>query len=358
MNNNQRFLYDPQFDSPAAAMAGLVSTETPAQEPAVAVASPAEPAPVETQAEPITPPQPAPIAEKPWQEVLKSQNPEAVFKELGVDYNTVNFAKEVLADQKMKGFYDTWKNQGNVTEYLEALTTDYKAMPAEEVMRRDLRSKFPEMSKEEFDILYEDRVIDRYKLDPEKYSEEEVNRGKILLKADSTQIRESLIAKQNEKLLSTPQAQTDPRLAEFETQQAQQAKAIEEYNNYLKTDKYFEDFRSTKTLTIGEGENAFKYAVSDPDKTLSWLTDPEALAKSFETNGQRDAAKKALIATFASDPYKFLEEHAKHYRSLGTANVVAEIQNASKPGPQAAASEAQPATAAEAMSRNGRWSTR
>ena len=374
-NTNTRFLYnaDAPVASPAAAMAALsanpVQTETTTTETTASTeatpaanAEPAETAKVVAEAPAETPkPAAAPvITEKPWEEVLKSQKPEAIFKELGLDDKVVKLAQRLAkADPKIAAFLDTWENKGDVKSYLEALTTDYSKMAPEDVMRQNLRSQFPELDDEQFADLYAVKVTDRYKLDAENYTVDEVRRGKTELLADSKAIREALIAKQQEKLLSpSPEATVDPRVSEYEARQAQQVEGVANYKKSLTEDPYIKSVIAAKQITIGTGEEAFNLKIDSPEEALAFWHDPKAIVETMRTDGKDDFQKQTLIAAFAKDPLKFISELGKHYKTLGAKPIVDQLENASGPGDQTARAEVQAGSAAEAMAKNGRFVTR
>lgn len=366
MYNTTRFIYnaDAPAVSPAAAMAALsveapveTKTEVPAPTEAPAVA------PIAESAKPVaeTPKPEVPLVqEKPWQEVLKSQKPEAIFKELGLDDKAVKLAQRLAkADPKMAAFFDTWESKGDVKSYLEALSVDYSKMSPEDVIRQNLKSEFPDISKEDFADLYAVKVIDRYKQDPERFTEDEVRRGKIEMMADSKPVREALVKQQQERLLPpSPEAQADPRIAEFEQTQKRQTEAVDNYKKTLYEDPFIKNMVTNKQLTIGTGEEAFNYKLPEPEKVLSYLYDGAAVVPTLQTDGKDDPYKSALISAFAHDPAKFIQELGTHFKALGAKAFVDPIENPSVPGAQTSKPEVAPATAAEAMAKGGKWNNR
>ena len=75
-----------------------------------------------------------------WKNIVKNQQPDEIFKELGFDSSVANFMKELKeVDPKMVGFFEYWKNGGNLKEYFEESSKDFSTMPAEDVMRHQDR---------------------------------------------------------------------------------------------------------------------------------------------------------------------------------------------------------------------------
>lgn len=139
-----------------------------------------------------------------WQEVLKQQQPEQVLSELGYDKSTIELTKEIANNEKMLAFYKHWKENGNVKDYLKEIETDYSKMPAEEVMRHQLRQEYPNATERQLEILYKKEVVDKYQLDVNQYTEDEVEEGRLLLEAKADKFRNDLITNQSKFLLPEP----------------------------------------------------------------------------------------------------------------------------------------------------------
>lgn len=320
---------------------------------------PAKP-PVKPTAEPPAPPKTEAPVEKPWQEVLKSQQPDAVLKHLGFSDKQVKMLQTIAADPKMERFYDTWASKGDMTPFVKALTTDFAKMSPEEVMKHSLRERNSEMSTEDFNELYDVKVIERYKLDPERFTEAEVKRGRIELAADVKALRADLIKQQQDYLLSAAPDQSPDNSAE----QAEQAgkQVAEAYQKYMEEDAFVKGVVNTKAIKIGEGEDAFNYGV-DPEKLTGVLYDSKKWANVMfksvpDENGNGefipDTRRQLLVSAVASDPDGFLNAYAAHHQSIGAKKALAEIENASTPGATPSKGETTPASPAAAMAKGGR----
>ena len=173
--------------------------------------NPAEPAKtepvVEAQKEVKAPIVPETTKQPTLEEVLKQSQPNAVFKALGFDDQKASFVSELgEIDPKMVGILQAYKN-GNLGDYVRELSTDYNQMSDEDVMRLQLQKDYPKASKEVLDALYESEIIERYKLDPDYFTEAEINKGKLLLSAKAGKIREELVSNQQNDLLPKPPEQ-------------------------------------------------------------------------------------------------------------------------------------------------------
>lgn len=306
----------------------------------------------------------APKAEKPWQEVLKSQQPAAVLKELGLSDKQVKLLETIKADPKMERFFDHWSNKGDVTAYFKALSVDFSKMSPEDVMKHSLRERNLEMSAEDFNELYDVKVVDRYKLDPERFSEAEVKRGRIELAADVKAEREALVKQQQDYLLSAAPEQAQDATAQIlaykegEKQEADASKNA--YEKYMNDDPFVKNIVSSKSIKIGEGEDAFNYTVENPQALLDLLFNTENFAsKMFKSgadgNGDLipDVEKQILVSAVLNDA-AFVDKFAAHYQKVGAKKQLAEIENSSEPGGTPSRTDAQPATPAAAMATKGR----
>lgn len=347
---------EPTADAPAEAAPVIdAPSATPAPE---AQATPAVPSATEEPTVAVPAPIDAPAPEVPsWQEVLRNQQPHDVLKELGYDDSTVAFVKELKeVDPKMIAFFQHWKeNNGDVSAYVKELSTDYKAMSAEDVMRHQLQREFPEANERTLDLLFQKRVRE-YNLDSD--DAEEAEDGRLLLEAETQKYRKELIAEQEKKLFPKPPQKEEPSVDPA-------LKAAEETFGAYK--QKVDASPAAKTLLqngkIELGDYGFNYPLQNAEGIVKNLTDvlqtyisvgkmtPENIGQ-FSEDFIQD---QLLIGAFSQNPRAFLKEFSQHLKSLGEKEVINTIDNAKLPDNSTPApSEPQPKTAAEAMARFGR----
>lgn len=290
------------------------------------------------------------------EEVLKNQQPDTIFKALGFDDNKANFVKELQeADPKLVGIMQAYKS-GTLGEYVRELSTDYQKMSAEEVMRHQLRREYPKASDKALEALYEAEIVEKYKLDPDKYDEPEVEKGKLLLEAKAERYRDEFTANQEKFLL--PKAPEPKKEVQPDNTADIQRQQIEAYRRELSETPYTKDIIANKTITIGEGAEAFKYPV-DPNSLIDVLTDGQKWVDvMYRKEGDQyipNVEHQMMVAAFAQDSKKFLNEYAKHLKSIGAKEVIEPIENASKPeGTTPSKSEVPATSLAAAMAKSGR----
>lgn len=257
-----------------------------------------------------------------WKEVLKQQPDTDVLKALGYD-------------EKWIGFLNHMKGGGSAEEYLTNLSTDFTKMSPEDVMRRQLRAENPELSNEDFDEYFKAEVIERYKLDPDMFSEADVKRGKINITVAAKKARAELIANQQKYLLTAPETKQSPEVSEFLKQKEEQTKNLQAYNKILQEDPVIKGVLQTKRITVGEGAEAFNYELDNPQEVIDLLVngDKYAAAISMEdpvTHAKTpDANKLTLLASILINPKKFISELGAHFKKLGTESLVDKLENAS-----------------------------
>lgn len=326
------------------------TTETPIAEQVQESPTPT-PEATPTATAPIEPPK---VAQPTWQEVLKQQ-PEVVLNELGYDAKTLEVVNAIKENPKMVAFIEHWKNNGDVKQYLQELTTDYNKMPPEDVMRHQLRMEYPKASEAALDALYEDEIISKYKQDPDLYTEEEVTKGKLLLEARADKYRDAL-AKEQEKFLIPPPPEKAPAVDNSAAEREQQVAA---YRAKVTESQYAKSILSTNQVTIGEGEDKFNYPVN-PQELFDTVLDDKKWAEGIfqqAPNGEfvPDVEKLALLGLVNKYGKQFLNEYAKHYRSLGAKAAIEPIVNVKPPeSNNPSASPVNPTNPAEAMAKNGK----
>lgn len=362
-------------DTPVATPIDITEKKEETAKPAPA-SVPAESAKIEAPAATATPESPKPKEETnipapqkeegtkapSWQEVLKSQQPDTILKELGFDEKTVGFLKGRKGlDEKMIGFFDHWeKNNGDVTKYLRELTTDYSKMPAEEVMRHQLREEYPKATEKQLDALFKKQVLDGYKIDPNLYTEGEIEEGRLLLDAVADKYRDKLAENQQNFLFPKPveKSADEPDLQEQARQQEMQ-----EYESYMTQHSYTKNLFANNKIVIGEGEEAFSFPVKASELS-EMLFDSAKWAENFFTitempDGSKkyiaDVEKQFITSAFLKYGKSFLDEYAKHYRALGAKGFIDPLENAAPPiGGQPAKADAAVTNPAAAMAKGGR----
>lgn len=286
-------------------------------------------------------------------EVLKTNQPEAVLKALGFDDEKTALIQDLKEiDPKLVGIIQAWKS-GQLEGYVKELSTDYSKMTAEEVMRHQLRQEYPKATPKQLEALYKAEVVERYKIAPDMYSDEEVEYGRELLEVKADKYRDTLIANQEKFLLPKPPEPKAEPVPDISAEQKAKEN-VETYVRTLKEDPYTKNIIADKKLTLGEGVEKFSFPV-EPKELIDVLSNGEKWAETmFDDNGAIKTEHQLLIATVAKYGKKFLDAYALHYKGLGGKEVIEPIDNAKPPeGSKPSKSDSLPTSAAGLMAKQG-----
>jgi hypothetical protein len=291
-----------------------------------------------------------------WEESIKSQQPQAILKALGYDDSAISFIQGLQGiDPKMVGFLNTWKEGGNVQEYLQEASKDYSQMPAEEVMRHQLRNEYPKASEAQLDVLYKKEIVEKYNLG--SFDDDEANEGKLLLEAKADKYRDGLIESQKQKIL--------PSGSQYSESQRQQQEEVEKLTqsviNSFQENPYTKEVLSKNSITFGEGNEKFTFPIDAKavtDLAINGDVNGDLMFDKIQKDGEETYVPKAqhqmLVATVNKYGEKFITELAKHYKSLGSKAAIEPIENA-RPIENRSSSNAtqEPTSVAGAMAKYG-----
>lgn len=313
--------------------------------------------PKKEAAEPIVQEQPA--KGQTLEEVLKNNQPDTVLKALGFDDKKVSFIQELGdVDPKIIGIIEAWKD-GKLGDYVKELATDYSKMPAEEVMRHQLRLEYPKANEKQLDILYKKEIIEKYDLDSD--DETELEEGRELLAAKADKYRDSFIENQN-KFLLPPTPEPKKEQPADNTAQVQAQQNVDSYVKAIKEDDFTKNIIADKKLTLGEGKEKFTYPI-DTDLVIGAMTDPNMIAelmmkKVTAADGKEtvvlDTKKQFLSAMIQVYGEDFLNAYGLHMKGTGGKEVSELIDNASdKEKVTTSKSDILPTSAAGLMAKTG-----
>lgn len=323
--------------APAEAKPVAAEPVKPVETPGAAAPPIAKAEPAQTPVQPIEASLPQSVD---WKTELKKADQAEILKELGFD-------------DKMVGFFNKWRTDGNIAEYIKAVTVDYSKMTPEQLMKYQLEQDFPEFSPEDLEELYQAKIIDAYKLNPETFSETEVKRGRLMLAADAKKVRADLVQKQQDYILSAK-----PPASVVDTQGQQREAEIREltdkYMSSLNGSPVTKELLSNKRLVLGDGENAFNYEIGDPQSVVQILQNPEMYVQHvFKEDGTPMVEKQLFIAAAAIDHKGLQNELIKYGISLGHKRAIEQIENAKKPEGDLSKAGDAALTPAQALARAG-----
>lgn len=282
-----------------------------------------------------------------WREMLKQEQSKTVLTELGYD-------------EKMVNFLEFWKSGGDVQQYIKELNTNYAEMPAEELMKHQLKREYPNASERQIELLYKREVVDKFQLDPDRFDEQEIEEGRLLLDAYASKFRGEIIKEQESRLLP-PSPSTDNELKDKGL--AEQQSLVDNAKQDLIQSDFYREVLKNNAIVIGEGNDSFKFPI-DAKELPDIIYDSEKFAQNLfnikNVGGKTvlipDVEKQVLVSAVAKHGMGLIVELAKHYKSVGSQKAVTPIENPSPIGqPQSAsAANAIPDSPAAMLAKFGR----
>lgn len=300
-----------------------------------------------------------PIVQPTWQEVLKAQQPETVFKELGYDEKVVGISKTLSESPQMVALFEQWISKGDLTPYLKAVATDYSKMDSEQLMRHQLLDEYPNADEATLNALYQRRVVKAYDLNSD--DADELADGNRLLDADASKVREQLIIKQQQFLTPKP---PEPKavLTAVDPQESQRQIQKDFIVNNIKESSLTKGVLTTGKFNVGiEGEK-FSYEMPKPQEVVELLLDSKKWQSQLFTKQDisdlliPNVEKQLLLAAIAYDTDGFFKKYNEHLKSLGSAAVIDPMENASASSTKTSSVAAEGKSIAAQMATAGRIS--
>lgn len=228
-------------------------------------------------------------------------------------------------DDFIKGAVEYYEKTGDLTPYLQAKTVDFSTMDDAEVMRRNLREQYPDVSEKAFDRLFQQQVVEKFKLDAEQWGEDDSELGKELLKSEAQKIRTKYMEWQ--KNFVAPEPQADP---EADAQEAAMQEAIAQFEKSVVENPLTKSILDAKRISIKTGDDEFNFELQAPDSMVEMTLDNNKFFQQFASGeGQLDYSKWYKTVAYSQNPEQFERALINFGKTLGRSEVTKEIKNPS-----------------------------
>lgn len=284
-------------------------------------------APIEFKPEPFQPQQPQQQSFELTPDVVVEKfkgNEKALLQALGYD----DFGIEAL---------NYYKQTGDLAAYWEAKSVDYNKLSDEQIMERALREQYASMNldADELNLLIEDELTSRFKVNDELASERDLQLGRVRLKAEATKLRNQFIERQ-------AQFRAPERVEQQveETPEITPEQQVQQSWQMLQSDPAVQQFLQSKALKLGDAQNPFTYQSKNPQEMLSLTVDPEYwkhnlyqrdatgnVVADADGSPKWDTAKMMKIAAYAHDMENIERLLVEHGRKLGEKKLMDEAEN-------------------------------
>lgn len=252
-------------------------------------------------------------------EFIKKIGREELLKKLGVS----EFALEM----------DTHlKNGGKADDYILAKSINYDSIGDEEIVKADLRNKFPKWDAQKIDKYFNSKYGFDENTDPELAQQRSIE-----LEADAYKLREIRKNEQSKFKIADPQPQiSDEDYLQYKAQQENNAQLIQKVSELYKTHPFTKSLYENKRveISLGDGVKPFVFNVNKPEVLTEMLTDGGKIYSKLTSteSGEPDMYKQYLGGLFMADPQKFIMSIFNYGQSMGLrSKLVGEGQNAQKP---------------------------
>lgn len=251
-----------------------------------------------------------PVQQEVAQEVKPEVKPEA---EPAREYN--------FKDDFIKKVVEFYEKTGDLTPYLQAKTVNFEQMSDEEILRRNLREEYADLSDKAFERLYKQEVVDKYKLDADEWGDDDSELGRELLKSEAAKLREKYLQWQRD--FSAPEP-------EVSDEYAQTAEMLQRFEQEVRSSDFTKGFLEGKKLTIKTTDGEFNYEVPQADAVIDMTIDNDKFFSQFAgENGNLDYAKWYKTVAYSQNPDLFEKALINYGKTLGRSEVTKEIKNPS-----------------------------
>jgi hypothetical protein len=224
-------------------------------------------------------------------------------------------------DDFIKGVVEFYEKTGDLTPYLQAKTVDFKQMSDEEILRKNLREQYSDLSDKAFDRLYKQQVVDKFKIDANEWGEEDSELGRELLKVEASKVREQYL--QWQKNFQAPEPEINNELAQVQEQ-------LQKFEQEVRSSDFTKNVLEGKKLTIKTADGEFNYELSQPESLLDMTIDNDKFFSQFANGqGQLDYNKWYKTVAYSQNPELFEKALINHGKTLGRSEVTKEIKNPS-----------------------------
>lgn len=229
-------------------------------------------------------------------------------------------------DDFIKGVVDYYEATGDLTPYLQAKLVNYDDIDAQTILREELKKQYPSLSDKAFDRVYREEILDKYKVDPDRYDSEDVEVGLELLNARANEVRTRL--KDEQQKFAIPQ-NGQPS----EDLQAQAEAAAAEWKKTVDNHDATKAIMSVGKLSIDNGtDSPFAFEIANKDELVKMTLDNNEFFNLFNDHkGGVDLERWYRVLAYASNPQAFEKSLIQHGKSLGEESVTQELKNPSIP---------------------------
>lgn len=223
------------------------------------------------------------------------------------------------SDDFIKGAIEYYEKTGDLTPYLEAKTVDYDSLSDEAILKKSMREEYPSLDDKTFNRLFEKQLQKEYTLDPDEYSEEDVELGKALMQNKAQKLREKY--KESQAKFAAP----------TNDQAAKQQELAEQWTSMVTENDYVKNLQKDGKVQFQYGDEKFTYELDNPKEIVDGMIDESKIFQNFidQKDGKQVANfdRYAKTLAFSKDPDGIIQRAIEYGQSLGKGDVLNELEN-------------------------------
>ena len=234
-------------------------------------------------------------------------------------------AQQDFKDDFIKGVVDYYEKTGDLTPYLQAKLVNYDEIDPQTLLREELRKQFPTLSDKAFDRVYQQEIVDKYRIDPNRYEDEDVEVGLELLNAKAMELRAKLKEEQHKFVAPSPQPTVD--------ESEKVAAAAAEWKSTVENHEATTALVGSGRISVDNGtDSPYTYEVTNKESLVQMTLDNNEFFNLFNDHkGGVDLERWYRVLAYASNPAAFEKSLVAHGKSLGEELVTQELKNPSIP---------------------------
>ena len=246
-------------------------------------------------------------------EILKGFKKEEVFSHLGLDETDISF-------------HEFRKSGGDPVKYLEASTRDWNKMSETDVLRHSLRSQYPDVNGEDFDLIFQDYLAKNFP-DPEQFTEPGDKRLAELRRTTEVNKLRKQFADEDQKFKVAARTAPDKE-AEEKAAAAQAEERIAAFKQMVNNHEVVTNLLSSKKITFGSGDNAVTMEVEKPEELVAIATSPNYWDVFKDENGDLNLGLVLESIFYAKNRDSFVKSIFDKGKSAGIKAEKDELGNA------------------------------
>lgn len=274
--------------------------------------------------------QEAPAAEKSVAETITSTESATdegnkTYEKYVPEVTEVPSRQSAFKDEYIEGLVttliDKYEKGEDIRQILKSVSADYNSVADEEIIRMDIESSNPGLSKGAIDKLVNKKLASIYSVDDED-DEDEMSIRNQLIKQEADRIRQKKAEEQNALISANKLSPEEAKKREQEAIKQQ----VEQWTDMVYSDPDLSQVLKTGKMQVEE----FAYQVN-PEEMVKAMVVPGFFENLFKSSDEKmDLKKWARVVAYALNPDAYDRFLLSSGKTVGTGKLLDRLENPSK----------------------------